>query len=83
MAESEKTVNQEHPSKKQIRSEVYAKLSEVLAVYKNGTPEEKFADSIKKASKQLAKDFARSEKKSAAKSEKSKKKASAKKAKQG
>jgi hypothetical protein len=82
MAENEKATKEHSASKKKIRGEVYAKLNEALAEYKNGSPEKEFSESIKKASKILAKDFLKSEKKSGNKGEKSKKKPARKKTKQ-
>jgi hypothetical protein len=72
MTENEKLPSNPNPvhSKKQIREEVFAKLNEALANYKNGSPEKEFSHSIKKASKLLAKDFAKSEKKTASKKKK-------------
>jgi len=83
MAEHEKETKQPdtHPKRK-IRNEVYAKLTEALAGFKNGSPEKEFAESIRRASKILAKDFAKSEKKSATKQDKIKKKTVGKKTKQ-
>jgi hypothetical protein len=82
MAENEKETKEQMTSKKRLKGEVFKKLSEALAEFKNGSPEKEFADSIKRASKSLAKDFAKSEKKSSTKKEKTKKKSTTKKLKQ-
>jgi hypothetical protein len=79
MSENVKSPAEGKYSKKRIRTEVYARLSEALSSFKNGSPEKQFSQSLKKASKLLAKDFAKSEKKMVAKNSKPKKKTAAKK----
>jgi hypothetical protein len=81
MSENVKEPAEGKDSKKRIRSEVYAKLTEALSSYKNGSPEKEFSHSLKKVSKILAKDFAKSEKKTVTQSPKAKKKTATKKAK--
>lgn len=75
MSENVKTAAEGKHSKKKIRTEVYDKLKEALSSFKNGSPEKKFSQSLKKASKLLAKEFVRSEKKRVTKNTKPKKKA--------
>ncbi|HTQ29095.1 MAG TPA: hypothetical protein VMI35_13245 [Puia sp.] len=82
MSDNVKAPKEGKDSKKQIREEVYAKLSEALSSYKNGSPEKEFSHSLKKVSKILARDFVKSEKKSGQKQAKTKKKTTVKKVKQ-
>ncbi|MDQ6763924.1 MAG: hypothetical protein M3015_15025 [Bacteroidota bacterium] len=51
------------PTKKEAEKEVFEKLSNALAEYKDGVKEKKFKRKLKKASKLFAVDIARSLKK--------------------
>jgi hypothetical protein len=56
-------------TKKEVRQQVYEKLSNALAEYKTNLKEKKFTNTLRKASKLLAADFAKAigKKKSSAK----------------
>jgi hypothetical protein len=63
MTEAEKTVVIKKPTKKEIRKEVFEKLSGALAEYKNKINEKKFENNLKKASKLFAVDIIKAIKK--------------------